>query len=111
MKSRADLIRAAIGMLYEAFPGEQATDDDIATVGGLIDGKFAELARRQVFYVQDADAIDDEVFLPLARIIANAAAPFYHLPFSPDVDAREEWRLRNIDRRPDHYDPMVGCYI
>lgn len=111
MKRRLDLIQSVLGLLYQAFPGEQITDTDIALVDSYIDGKFEELGRRKIYYVQDADAIDEAVFLPLAKIIANAVAPQYKLPFYPEVDVLEERRLRDVDRRPAHYVTLVTDYI
>ena len=97
-RTQTDLITRALGMLGVIQVGNDPSEEDAQLVRGYIVGKFEELARRQILYVQNFDAIDDEYFLSLAKIIANAVAPEFGMPYDPDADAREEYRLRDINR-------------
>ena len=105
-RTRTDLVARALGLLGVIQVGQEPSAEDRELVDSYIDGKVAELARREVFYVQDPNSIDDEAFLPLARMLANAAGPEFGQAYDGDVDAREELRLRDIDRRPNVYETL-----
>lgn len=111
MKTRTELITKALGLLGIIQVGQDPSAEDAELVNGYLDGKFSELARRQILYVQNCDSIDDEYFLPLAKIIANACGPEFGQAYSPDTDAREEQRLRDINRGPGVYETMRTDYF
>lgn len=95
-RTRADLIVEALDLLGVSQAGQAPSAEDVEAVDRQIDGKFAELARRHVIYVANADEIDDEFFLPLARVVANAAAPKFSQPRDPGVDLDAEATLRAL---------------
>jgi hypothetical protein len=110
-RTQTDLIARALGMLGVIQVGNDPYPEDAELVKGYIAGKFEELARRQILYVQNFDAIDDEYFLPLAKIIANAVGPEFGQAFSQDTDDREEYRLRDINRGRATHPTVTGEFI
>lgn len=111
MKTQTDLIARVLGLLGIIQVGQDPAAEDAELVKGYIPGKFEELARRQILYVQNGGSIDEEYFLPLAKIIANAVGPEFGQAYSPDTDAREEQRLRDINRAPGVYATMRTDYF
>lgn len=75
--TRQDLILAVLERLNVVGVGQAPAAEDIATVSARLDGQLAQLARRGVVYVPDADTLDEELVDPLAAIIASACAPAY----------------------------------
>lgn len=110
-RTRSDLIVRVLGLLGITETGQDPSAEDVELVDGYVDGKFAELARRRVFYVQADATIDDEAFLPLAKIVANAVAPEFGLPFDPNTDVREEARLREMQLEPGINDVIRAEYF
>ncbi len=111
MKTRTDLIIEVLDLLGVSQTGQQPAAEDVEKVDQSIDGKFSELARRKVFYVQDRNAIDEDAFQPLATLVANAVAPKFGVPRDPDVEIREERRLKDIDRSPLAFSTLRTEYI
>ena len=111
MKTKAELISRALGFLNVIQAGQDPSAEDYALVEGHVSGKVAELARRKILYVNDVDSIEDELFLPLARLVANSAGPEFGQPYDPNVDAREEQRIKDINRGPSVYETLRTEYI
>lgn len=77
-KTRAELINQVLDRLQILVYGQAASDQDVQKVDRLVDGAVAQLAKLDIYYVQDAGSlgpvdgeIEDEIFLPLADYIAQ----------------------------------------
>lgn len=110
-RTRSDLITRALGLLGIIQAGQDPSAEDVELVDGYIDGKREEIARRRVLYIQNIDAIDDEYFLPFARIIANAVAPEFGQPRDPGVDLDAERTLREMQREPGVSETVRAVYF
>jgi hypothetical protein len=95
-KTRTDLIERAASELGVLPAGQPLSDEDAATIGALVDPLLRQLAIDDVADVADADAIAVEHFLPLARLLANEAAPSFGAAYSLDVKLENERQLRRL---------------
>lgn len=76
-KTRADLINRALRNLGALPDGQVAEVQDYNSVDALVDPTIEDLIARDVTYVEDVDAIEEKVFMPLGLILAwNCAAEF-----------------------------------
>ena len=109
-KTRDQLIERALKMIGALQPGEAAAAEDAETVDELIDPLIAQLAADRIIVIQDLDAIELEVFMPLASLLANAAGPDFGSPFNDEAKARDEATLRRINSTDPTYETMTGSY-
>jgi hypothetical protein len=95
--TRQDLIVAALKLLQaDGGTGQMPTAEDMLEIDGILNGKLAELNRRQIFYAQDDQNFEDEFVDPLATLLANTAAPKFGQPRNPDSVAAAESTLRQM---------------
>lgn len=73
-KNRAALVTRALQVLVEVVPGEAPSDAVYSRVDSLVMPVLDNLRERFIADIDD-EAIPDGAFLPLARILAVAAAP------------------------------------
>lgn len=104
MKTRTDLISASLILLNALAAGQDPAPEDVQTVDGLINGKIAELNKREIYASTDTTQFEDEATDPLSIIIANAAAPSFGQPRNPDSVAQAEATLRAL--KPSSYVPF-----
>lgn len=95
-KTRAQLTERALKSIGALEPGESPSAEDSATVDGLIDPLIAQLAVDQIAYISDDEAIELALFLPLARLLANAAGPDFGSPVNEEAKALDEQILRRL---------------
>jgi hypothetical protein len=95
-KTRTDLIERAATELGVLPSGQPLTDEDSATIGALVDPLIRQLSLDGVADIADASAIAVEYFLPLARLLANEAAPSFGIPYSLDAKLENERQLRRL---------------
>ena len=103
MKTREDLITATLLLLNVLAAGQAPEAEDVETIDGLIDGKIAELNRRDIIFFTDTQKFDDENVDPLATLLADEAAPSFGQPRNPDSRADAIYRLYAM--RPSTYVP------
>ncbi|PZM07584.1 hypothetical protein [Rhizobium tubonense] len=97
MKTRNDLIIATLKLLVsDGGAGQAPEPEDVVEIDNIIDGKLAELNRRQIYFANDPDNFDDEFVDPLAIILANTAAPTFGQPRNPQSQATAESTLRQM---------------
>jgi hypothetical protein len=116
-KSRIDLINQALVNLGVLAAGQTASAEDTATIDAYIDPLVEELEEREIAFVDDTDAIPNSWFLPLAIILADAAAMAFGLagvPVSggtPDPVLKAETRLRVVQYARPTGEPQKGEYF
>ena len=76
-KTKADFVAKALSNLGVLAAGQAVTAEDSDAMGALVTPVLEELSGEGVVTVPDQEAIDDNIFLPLARILAEKAAPEY----------------------------------
>jgi hypothetical protein len=84
-KTRDQLIYRALKNLGQIEPGEAPAAEDYAAVDDLVDPLIATLAANDIYYVANPDEIDNEVYLPLARLLANVAGPDFGSAINEDA--------------------------
>lgn len=95
-KTRSQLIERAAKDLGIIEPGETLSAEDQNTFDGLVDPLIAQLAAEGIVYIQDDEAIENEYFLPLARLLANIAGPDFGSPINEAAKAQDERMLRKL---------------
>ena len=95
-KPREDLINEVANLLNIVGVGETVSAEDRVRIDGAIDPKFAELSRRRIVHVQDADDIDDEYFDSLASLVAESCGPAFGIPKNAAARLESEDRLREM---------------
>jgi hypothetical protein len=91
--TRRDLGVRALGLLGVTAAGQSPAAEDVQTIDGLIDPALAMLAADRVVYVGDADQIADELFLPVAICVADAAKTDFGI--TPEGD----WPMKVADAK------------
>lgn len=76
-KTRAELVAKALSNLGFLAAGQSVPAEDSDLIDGLVDNVIEELSGEQVIEIADDQEFDDSTFLPLARILAEKAAPEY----------------------------------
>ena len=101
-KTRSDLIEQALKVLGVLAAGQSAEAEDFDAVDDYIDSLLAELSARDLVTVDDPEAIDETVFLPVSILLAGEACQEFGLaslptsPQNPDPIAAAEKRLREV---------------
>jgi hypothetical protein len=108
-KSRTDLVERALKNLGVLPSGMTPNVQEYNSIDELIDPMIEDLIARDIFFVEDADAIDDKAFLALGNILAGVAAAEFGLQDDAAIAARAqrgEQDLNEIDQRTIRYNHM-----
>lgn len=105
-KTRAQLRNKAYDILVGGDAGQTPSDEDAEAIDGYIDPVIARLGAKMAAYVSDTDAIEDEVFLDLAELVANAAASEFGGQQDPKKEQFHINELRSITRPTPGYGPQ-----
>lgn len=98
VKTETDLInRAAVEL---GISGGTLSQRNYDTIQGVVGPVVAQLSRSGVYDFADLEQIPAEAFLPLAKLVANAAAPSFDMPESPVIKIEQEGALRRIAASP-----------
>lgn len=95
-KTRTDLIERAATELGVLPSGQSLSDEDAAVISNLLDPLLRQLSLDGVVDIGDADAIESEYVLPLARLLANEAGPSFGFAYSREVKLENERQLRRL---------------
>ena len=95
-KTRSQLIERAAKDLGIIEPGETLSTEDRDTFDGLVDPLIAQLSAESIVTIQDDEQIENEYFLPLARMLANIAGPDFGSPINEAAKMQDERILRKL---------------
>lgn len=95
-KTRTQLIERAATELGALPSGQSLAVEDSNTIDNLVDPLIYQLSADGVVSIQDAEEIPAEYFIPLARLLANEAAPSFGQGTSADIKAVNEGLLRRM---------------
>lgn len=70
VKTRQELINRALSNLGALPVGQTASTQEYASVEALVTPTLESLSERDVYYVEDENAIEDKVFIALGRCLA-----------------------------------------
>jgi len=110
-KTRDQLIRRAAENLGLVQPGEPLSAEDQDTLDNLVDPLIAQLLSDSIVYIDDAEAIDVSLFLPLAAVLANYAGPSFGAPINDAALVRDQAMLRRIAASKPTYAPLKASYF
>lgn len=102
MKTRTNLIHRALRNLGVLPAGQTPSDEEYDSVDTIIDSIVDELTQRDVYFLQDADAIPDEAFLPLGHILASACRAEFGLANDPALVALGQRAELDLDYMQNH---------
>lgn len=109
-KTRTQLKERAAKDLGIIEPGETMSPEDEETFDGLVDPLIAQLAADDIAYIDDSEAIPLEMFLPLARLLANIAGPDFGSPVNEQAKLTDEQTLKRITSTRPTYSVTQGSY-
>jgi len=106
-KTRAEIRFKALAILTGGDVGADPSAEDAEALDGYIDSEIAEINADGTTYIADADALDDELFMPFSKLVANAGAD----EFGGKSDEAKAMQLRNrirvLTRQTPGYGPQV----
>lgn len=105
-KTRAEIQFKALAIIVGGDVGQVPSAEDAATLDGYIDSVVAELATDGTAYIGDPDDMDDSLFLPFCKLVANAAADEFGGKSSEDVALQQRNRIRVLTRQMPGYGPQ-----
>lgn len=106
-KTREQLRNKAYDIIVGGDAGQTPSSEDASAIDGYIDPVIAELGNENVVYISDTDEIEDEFFIPLAKLVANAAADEFGSQSNPQVQLLYTNRLRVLNRQTPGYGPQI----
>lgn len=90
-KTRAEIRFKALAILTGGDVGSSPSDEDAEALDGYIDSEAAEINKDGTTYIDDVDALDDELFIPFCMLVANAGSD----EFGGKYDAAKALTFRN----------------
>lgn len=105
-KSRDELIERALKNLGALPAGQTANGEEYDSVQDLVTPTLESLSERDIYYVEDENAIEDKAFLALGHCLAWAAAPEFGLQSDAGMMALNEMaelHLKAIGSEPPTY--------
>lgn len=110
-KTRAELRNKAYDIIVGGDAGQTPSAEDADAIDGFIDPVIARLGVLNAVYVQDAEAIEDELFLDLAELVANAAQSEFGGGEDPKKELYHVNRMRVLTRQTPGYGPQQVEYF
>lgn len=110
-RTRAQLVSKALSLLQEEGAGQSLSDEDKELVDGAVEPLVAELASNNVLVVGNLNAIDDDIFLPLARLLANEVGDDFGRPYSDEIRIAQEMRIKRVTALISTYAPQTPDYF
>ena len=110
-KTREQLRNKVYDIIVGGDAGQTPSDEDATAIDEYIDPVIAEHFVDEAAYISDTDAIEDELFLPLAKLVANAAADEFGGQSNPQVQQLYTNRLRVLTRQTPGYGPQSTEYF
>lgn len=97
-------------MLVKPSEGETPAAADLTLIDDLVEPVVAQLYTSEVVAVGNPDAIDDQIFLPLAAYLANEAAPEFAQSKSEDARAIAERDIKRATAVNSFAQPLQAEY-
>lgn len=110
-KTTAELVAKAASNLGVLAAGQALSAEDSAALTALTTPVFEELANEGIIDTPDIQTIEDSVFLPMARILAERAAPEYGRATDEQGILQAKAQIRRVTYgRPTH-EPLAVDYF
>jgi hypothetical protein len=106
-KTRQQIQFKSIAILVGGDISGPVSDEDATTIDGYIDSVVAEINADGTTYISDPDDLNDELFNPFCKLVANAAAEEFGAKSSEQLAQQERNRIRVITRPTPGYGRQV----
>ena len=106
MKDRQDLIYRALRNLGALPQGQVPSAEEYQSISDILDSVLAELEALDIIYIEDAEHLEDEYFLPIGHILAWKAAPEFGAASDQALAAlatQAELNLKEMDNKDIRY--------
>jgi hypothetical protein len=110
-KTLQELETEAFAILTGMDPNSSPAAEDLDTIETYVDPLLEQLAADEIVYIADRNAIPNEFFLPLSRLLANVCGPRYGSAMNQDAKDADERVLRRIVASKPTFEPMEGHYF
>lgn len=109
--TRAQLVNRAWGIVVKAGEGETPSSDDFNKIDTIVPAALAQLAAERVVASVNPDGIDEAIFLPLARYLANEASVDFSQPYSEETRLSAQTQIRRVLAVADFAQPLAVDYF
>ena len=110
-KTLIELQTEALGILTGLDSNQDPAPEDLNTIGVYVDPLVAQLSKDEIVYIDNTNAIAQEYFLPLARLLANVAGPRFGSPMNEDAKQTDEKALRRMTASKPTYEVLKAVYF
>jgi len=107
MKTRAEIQFKALAILTGGDVGADPSAEDAVAIDGYIDSEAAEINVDGTTYISDVDALNDELFIPFSKLVANAAADEFGGKSNDQLAMQLRNRIRVLARQTPGYGPQI----
>ena len=111
MKTRAEIQFKALAILTGGDVGASPSAEDAVAIDGYIDSEAAEINADGTTYISDVEALEDELFMPFSKLVANAAADEFGGKSNDQLAMQLRNRIRVLARQTPGYGPQVVEYF
>jgi len=106
-KTRAEIQKKALDILVGGDVGASMSDEDATALDGYIDSMVAEINADGIAYISDPDTMDDELFIPFSKLVANAAAEEFGGKSDEEFAKQTRNRIRVLTAQKPGYGPQI----
>ncbi len=110
-KTRSEIQFKALAILTGGDVGSNPAPEDAAAIDGYIDSEAEELNSDGTVYIDDVEALDEKLFMPFAKLVANAAADEFGGKSNDQMAQGLRNRIRVLARATPGYGPQQSEYF
>ena len=110
-KTRAEIRFKALAILTGGDVGASPSAEDAEALDGYIDSEAAEINVDGTTYIDDVEALNDELFIPFCMLVANAASDEFGGKYDEAKALRMRNRIRVLARQTPGYGPQQVEYF
>jgi hypothetical protein len=110
-KTRAEIQFKALAILTGGDVGADPSAEDAVAIDGYIDSEAAEINTDGTTYISDVDALNEELFIPFSKLVANAAADEFGGKSNDQLAMQLRNRIRVLARQTPGYGPQEVTYF
>lgn len=110
-KTREQIQLKVLSILTGGDVGPSPAPEDANTIDGYIDSEVAEINADNTTYIADPDELDDELFVPFCKLVANAAAEEFGAKSDEKAAQQFRNRIRVIKRQTPGYGPQAAEFF
>lgn len=110
-KTRVQIQFKVMSILVGGIIGDAPSAEDAAAIDGYIDSEVAELSSDGTIYIDDPNALPDELFTQFCKLVANAAADEFGGTSNEAKAQSIRNRIRVIVRQTPGYGPQQVEYF